>query len=319
MRILRVGVEMLENSHKLRVTISGLTFRNPTILASGILSSTPGLIRRVVFNGGAGGVTYKTVTLKPRSGYSNPVVAVVKAGVINCMGLPNPGLNGVLEDIIQVRKILPQNVPLIASLASSDPGEAQFIAGRLEDAGVNALELNLSCPHTKRLGLEVSHDIKLTESIVESVKSVTRIPLFVKLGLQDNIVELARRVEGKGADVIVAINTVKAMAIDVYARKPVLSNIYGGLSGPAIHPIAVRVVYELYENVSIPIIGVGGVEDWYDALELILAGAKAVEIGTAIYRKGIGVFREVCRGILEYIESEGFNTVNDPVGLAHKR
>lgn len=319
MKTLRVGVEMLENSYKLRVTVSSLTFRNPTILASGILSSTPGLIRRVVLNGGAGGVTYKTITLKPRYGYSNPVVAVVKAGVINCMGLPNPGLNEVLKDITLVKRILPQNVPLIASFASSDPEEAQFIAGKLEEAGVNALELNLSCPHTRRLGLEVSRDVKLTESIVESVKSVTRIPLFVKLGLQDNIVELARRVEGKGADVIVAINTVKAMAIDVYARKPVLSNIYGGLSGPAIHPIAVRVVYELYENVSIPIIGVGGVEDWYDALELILAGAKAVEIGTAIYRKGIEVFREVCRGILEYIESEGFNTVSDLVGLAHKR
>ncbi len=309
---------MSVNLQKLRVEIKGLIFRNPTILASGILSNTAGLIKRMVFEGGAGGVTFKTITLNPRKGYDNPVIAVVKAGLINSMGLPNPGLDEALKEIIEAKRILPPDTPLIVSFASSDPTEAQYIAGKLEEAKADAIEFNLSCPHAKKLGLVLSQDMKLVELLIESIKSTTKIPLFVKLGLQDNIVDLAKRIENKGADVIVAINTIRAMVIDVYARRPVLKNIYGGLSGPAIHPIAVRVVYDLYKNITIPIIGVGGVEDWHDALEFILAGAKAIEIGTAVYTKGIEVFKEICRGLLTYIESEGFNSISDLVGLAHK-
>ena len=310
---------MSVDSSRLRVVISGIAFRNPVILASGVLGNTSGLIRRVVLEGGAGGATFKTLTLKPREGYRNPVVAVVKVGVINCMGLPNPGLEDGLREIKEVKEVLPEDVPLIASFASSDPKEAQYIASELEGVGVDAIELNLSCPHAKGLGASVSQDLRLTEGLVRSVKSVIKLPLFVKLGLQDNVIELGKVVERGGADAVVAINTVKAMAIDIYARKPILSNVYGGLSGPAIHPIAVRVVYDLYENLSIPIIGVGGVEDWVDAVELILAGANAVEVGTAIYTKGITVFREICEGIMKYLEDEGFSSVGDLVGLAHKR
>ncbi len=309
---------MCVNSWRLRVVISGLTFRNPVVLASGVLSNTSGLIRRVVLEGGAGGVTFKSVTREPRKGFRNPVVTIVKCGVINCMGLPNPGLEESLREVREAKELLPKDVPLIVSIASSDPKEAQYMAVRFEEVGADAIELNLSCPHARGLGAEVSRDLRLVKELVSSVKSVIKVPLLTKLGLQDNVVELGKVVEGAGADAVVAINTVKALAIDVYAKRPSLSNVYGGLSGPAIHPIAVRVVYDLYKVLSIPIIGVGGVEDWVDAVEFILAGARAVEVGTAVLTRGIGVFREICEGILKYLESEGFRSIDDVVGLAHK-
>ena len=192
------------------------------------------------------------------------------------------------------------------------------MASRLEEIGVNAVELNLSCPHAERLGLEVSKDRRLALSIVKSVRDSIKIPLFVKLGLQDDIIDLAKALEDLGIDAVVAINTIRAIAIDIYVRKPVLSNIYGGLSGIAIHPIAVRVVYDLYKNIELPIIGVGGVEDWMDAIEFILAGASAVEIGTAIYYKDLNVFKEIIEGIKNYMINEGFTNISELIGLAHK-
>jgi len=301
----------------LRIKIGNLVFRNPVILASGVLSNTAGIIKRVVSEGNVGGVTFKTITLNPREGYKNPVIAVTKAGLVNAMGLPNPGLNEAVKEIVNVKSFLPSEVPLIVSFASSDPKEAGKITHKLEDAGVDAVEFNLSCPHTRKLGLTVSQDMKLVESIIEHVKTTIKIPLFVKLGLQDNIIEIAKLLEKYDVDCIVAINTIRSVVIDIYARKPVLSNVYGGLSGVAIHPIAVRVIYDLYKNVNIPIIGVGGVEDWIDAIEMMLAGACAVEVGTAVYSKGISIFKEVIDGVSKYLESEGFSSITDIIGLAH--
>lgn len=308
---------MSREKPSLAVKISKLTFRNPLILASGVLGHSSEIIKRIVFEGEVGGITFKTITLNPRKGYKNPVIAQVKAGLVNAMGLPNPGLYNTIEEIEYIKSFLPKDTPLIVSFATSDPKEAELIVENLETGGADAVEFNISCPHDKKVGLTVSQDLDLVRSIVKNIKSILKIPLFVKVGLQDNIIELAKLLEDCGADCIVAINTIKAVVIDIYAKKPVLSNIYGGLSGTAIHPIAVRVIYDLYKNIDIPIIGVGGVADWVDAIEMFLAGSVGVEIGTAIYLKGISIFKEIIKGIVSYLEEEGYNDINEIIGMAH--
>ncbi|RLE89147.1 MAG: dihydroorotate dehydrogenase, partial [Thermoprotei archaeon] len=192
------------------------------------------------------------------------------------------------------------------------------LAQLAEEHGANAVELNLSCPHVAKRGLEIGQDPQYVSKIVNSVKSTLNIPVLVKIGLSDRLVEIAEVIEKSGADAISAINTIRAIVIDVYAKRPVLSNIYGGLSGPAIHPIAVRVVYDLYKTVSIPIVGIGGVMDWKDAIELILAGATAIGVGSAIVLKDIGVFREILRGMEEYLKEEGIKSIREIIGYAHK-
>jgi len=306
-------------SPRLEVTIAGLKFRNPVILASGVLGTTAELIARVA-EAGAGGVTTKSVTREPRPGYRNPVVAVVRHGLVNAMGLPNPGIERAVEEVRAAKRELRRygNVPLIASVASSDPAEACEMASALEDAGADAIELNMSCPHARGYGLEVSRDRRLAVEIARRVRERVSTPLFAKVGLQDDIIDLCRDLERSGVDAIVAINTIRSVVIDIYAKRPVLSNVYGGLSGGAIHPIAVRVVYDLYRHLEIPVIGVGGVESWEDAVEFILAGASAVEVGTAVWLRGLGVFRSVVEGIRRYLEEEGYSSVDEIVGLAHE-
>jgi len=306
---------------KLRVSISGLELEYPTMLASGVLATSKGIIASLMKTEGLGGIVTKSATIEPREGYPTPVVAGESCFVINAMGLPNPGYEELSREIREVIASEPpsRKVRLIASIAASTPKEAEVMGGAFEEAGVDAIELNLSCPHARGLGLEVGREPDLVREIVSSTVSTVRIPVMVKIGFSDNAKSVAIEAEKAGASAIVAINTIRGTVIDVYAKMPVLSNVYGGVSGPALRPIALGVVYELYEELSIPIIGCGGVDSWKSAVEFILAGAKAVQVGTAVAYRGLGVFKEIAIGILRYLEEEGFRHIDEIVGLAHKR
>lgn len=300
---------------KITVKIGALNFLNPVALASGILSH--GSLLRRAAEEGAGAVVTKSLTLREREGYKTPTIVGAKAGLINAIGLANPGYKEFLKhDLPMARQ---GGACVIVSIAGGGVDEFRKISIAAERAGADGVELNLSCPHVKKHGLEIGSDPPLVKKIVREVRGSVKIPVHAKLGLTDNLTGSAIAAESAGADAIVAINTIRAVAIDVNAMKPVLSNTYGGLSGPAIHPIAVRCVYDLYKELSIPIIGCGGVEDSSDALEFILAGATAVQVGTAVALKGLTVFKEIAIGIDRYLDFYGFKDLREIVGLAHRR
>jgi dihydroorotate dehydrogenase (NAD+) catalytic subunit len=293
-----------------------LKLANPTILASGILGYSAETLESIVA-GGAGAVVTKSVGLKPRVGYANPTVVQVDCGLINAMGLPNPGIGEFVKEIRQAKKVL--NVPLIVSVYGFSEEEYAAVSKKAADAGADALELNVSCPHVKETGSEIGQKPEILSKVVKTVKDAVDKPVFVKLSPNvTSIADIAEAAAKTGADALTAINTVKAMAIDPETTMPILGNKFGGLSGSAIKPIAVRCVYDIYERVKVPIIGCGGIADWRDAVEFFLAGASAVQIGTAIATKGSNVFRTVTRGLNAYLKRKGFKNVGEIVGLSHR-
>lgn len=286
------------------------------MLASGILGISAESLGNIAENG-AGAIVTKSVGLKPRRGYSNPTVVQTSCGLINAMGLPNPGINEFIKEIHETKKF---NVPVIVSVYGFSAKEYATVAEKAIEAGADAVELNVSCPHVKATGLEVGQNPEILAEIVKKVKNKVEKPVFVKLSPNvADITQIAEVAAEAGADAITAINTVKAMAIDPQTTVPILSNKIGGLSGPAIKPIAVRCVYEIYEHVKLPIVGCGGIANWYDAVEFLLAGATAVQIGTAIAQKGPKIFRSITRGISTYLKRKGFKNVKEIVGLSHRR
>jgi dihydroorotate dehydrogenase (NAD+) catalytic subunit len=300
-------------SRRLATEIAGLKLANPTMLAAGILGLTGSSLRSVV-EAGAGAVVTKSLGLKPREGYRNPTVVQVDCGLLNAMGLPNPGVRHFGEEIREVKET---GVPVILSIYGFSSEEFAKAAEVAVEVGADALELNVSCPHVEETGAEIGSDPELVTEVVRKVKNKVDKPVFVKLTPNvANIVEVTKAAVEAGADAITAINTVRAMAIEIETTRPLLANKIGGLSGPAIKPIAVRCVYEIYREVDVPVIGCGGITDWRDAVEFMLAGASAVQIGTAIAFKGLRVFKSVTRGIDAYVGKKGFGSVKDIVGLA---
>jgi dihydroorotate dehydrogenase (NAD+) catalytic subunit len=305
------------NSKLLSVNLAGLKLANPTMLASGILGYSAETFESIV-NGGAGAVVTKSIGLKPRIGYANPTIVQADYGLINAMGLPNPGINDYVKEIREAKSIL--KVPLIISVYGYSAEEYKAVAKKAVDAGADALELNVSCPHVKETGSEIGQNPKVLAEVVRKVKSSVDKPVFVKLSPNvTSIGEIAEAAAKAGADALTAINTVKAIAIDAETAMPILSNHVGGLSGPAIKPIALRCVYEVYESVKLPIVGCGGIADWQDAVEFMLAGASAVQIGTAVATKGTNVFSAITRGISVYLRKKGFKSVEEIVGLSHRK
>ena len=296
----------------LSTSIGSLKLKNPLIVASGVLGVSLGLMRRAEAGGAAALVT-KTTTLKAREGHSNPVIVDLGYGLLNSMGLPNPGAREMGELVRKARETL--GVPIIASIGASSPVEAERIAELLVHA--DAYEINASCPHVKKLGLDVMSDARLLADIVTVVKAFGK-PVYVKLSAHGDFISAANRALDAGADGLVAINTLKGMAIDIWAKTPILGGIYGGLSGPAIRPVAIRCVYELYEEFPrVPIIGVGGADSWRDVIEFLLAGASAVGVATAL-RRGFNVLEKMLKGVREYMVEEGFRSLGELVGLAHR-
>ena len=299
----------------LEVEVAGLKFRNPVLLAAGILGMTAESLIRVA-EAGAGGLVTKSIGLKPRKGYPNPTVVQVSCGLINAMGLPNPGIKTFSEEIREVKRRV--KVPLIVSVYGYSAEEFAETAELAVKAGADAVELNVSCPHVEKTGGEIGQNPELLKEVVSKVKSRVSKPIFVKLSPNvSDIAYLAETAVKAGADAITAINTVRAMKIDIKTGRPILANRIGGLSGPTIKPIAVRCIYEIYERVRVPIFGCGGILNWRDAIELILAGASAVQVGTAIALKGLEVFRAISKWIETYIKKKGFRSVGEIVGLSH--
>jgi len=302
-------------SGRLVTEIAGLKLDNPTMLAAGILGLTGSSLRSVV-EAGAGAVVTKSVGLKPREGYPNPTVVQVECGLLNAIGLPNSGIHHFSEEIREAKEA---GVPIIVSVYGYSSEEFAEVAKVATKAGADALELNVSCPHVEETGAEIGSNPGLVAEVVREVKKKVDRPVFVKLTPNvANIAEIAKVAVEAGADAITAINTVRAMAIEIETTRPLLANKIGGLSGPAIKPIAVRCVYEVYREVDVPVIGCGGITSWRDAVEFMLAGASAVQIGTAIALEGLGVFKSVTKGIDAYVKKKGFGSVKEIVGLAHK-
>jgi len=294
--------------------IGSLSLERPTILASGILGISLDVFNRI-YKAGAGAVVTKSLSKEPWDGYANPTIFSVKGGGwLNAVGLSNPGAENFAK-MIEPNK----DVPIIVSLVGSIEDDFKFMIKQFENCKVAAFELNLSCPHVAKVGLEVGDDTELVGKIIKIVKSETRAPVFAKVGLgtTDYLETVSAAVEA-GADGITAINTLRAMAIDVETERPILSNKIGGLSGTPIKPIAVRCVYEISSKFNIPIIGCGGISTWEDAVEFILAGSSAVQIGSAVGENWIQVFDEINNGISKYMEKKGFSKIEDMIGRAKK-
>lgn len=300
----------------LTVNLAGLKLRNLTMISSGVLGLS-GLSLSRVWDAGVGAVVSKSLGLQSRKGYSNPTIIDVGFGVLNAMGLPNPGVKDYINEI----KIAKSNgvKVIIGSIYGGSPEEFSEAAKIIESSGVNAVELNLSCPNVEGVGLEVGQDPNLVGAVVDAVKRSIQLPVFAKLTPNiSNIKLIAKAAEDAGVDGLVAINTVRAMAIDIDTGRPLLSNKIGGLSGPAIKPIAIRCVYDIAKTVKVPIIGCGGIMNWKDVVEFLLAGASAVQIGTAIAYKDFSVFGEVLKGVEYYLGKNGYSNIGDIVGLSHK-
>jgi dihydroorotate dehydrogenase (NAD+) catalytic subunit len=266
---------------------------------------------------GAGAVVTKSIGLKPRMGYPNPTVVQAKCGIINALGLPNPGIVEYVSEISHTKSVI--NVPLIVSVYGYTAGEYAQVAKKATKAGADAVELNVSCPHVKETGLELGQNPGLLAQVVRKVKAAITKPVIVKLSPNvTDITELARAATEAEADAVTAVNTLRAIAIDAETSLPILSNTRGGLSGPAIKPIALRCVFDIYEHIKIPIIGCGGIATWQDAVEFFLAGASAVQIGTAIAQNSPGVFRTINRGVTAYLEKKKYRSINEIVGQAHR-
>jgi dihydroorotate dehydrogenase (NAD+) catalytic subunit len=303
-------------SSRLATEIAGLKLSGPTMLAAGILGLSGSFLKEIA-DAGVGAVVTKSIGLKPRSGYLNPSVVQVDCGLLNAMGLPNPGIHQFVKEMTEAKTL---GVPFIVSIYGFSLEEFAEVASYAVNAGADALELNMSCPHVKKTGSEIGKDSQLVGEIVREVKKRVEEPVFVKLTPNvDDITEVAKAAVEGGADAITAINTVRAMAINIETVHPILANRIGGLSGPAIKPIAVRCVYEIYEEVDVPVVGCGGITTWRDAIEFMLAGASAVQVGTAIAFKGLQVFNSINRGIGLYLRKKGFGKVKDIVGLSHRR
>lgn len=300
----------------LRITVAGIPFRNPLWLASGIWGESGNSLKGA-WEAGAGAVVTKSIGSLPRLGYPNPTVETYeKWGMLNAMGLPNPGIAEYPQEIAVAREA---GATVIGSIFGADADEFAKLASQMADTGVAALELNLSCPHARGLGSEIGQDPDQVREVVRAVKRAVKLPVIAKITPNHyDVASLAQAAESAGADAVSAINTVRALAIDVRLRRPVLANGLGGLSGPAIKPVGLACVWQIFDRVEIPIIGVGGVERADDVIEYLLAGARAVEVGTAVAFHGVGIFSGIAKALSERMDALHAKGVGELVGAAHR-
>ena len=287
----------------------------PVMNASGVVaSSAAGAIK--VEKAGAGAVVTKTFTLRPRRGNKAPMVVPYLGGLINSVGLANPGIGGIREYVEEYRR-LGGTLPIMVSVGGETPEEFGKLAAEAAEAGADAVELNMSCPNVSWTASWEDIASVVKES-VEAAKTAG-IPVWVKLGYGKGLMREVKAAVEAGADAVVLINTIPAMLIDVWAMKPVLGGVTGGLSGAPIRPIAVKAVWDAYREFggSVDIVGVGGVDGWEAAAEFVLAGAKAVQVGTALSLSGLDIIKEVVEGLISYSRKVG-KPLEELVGAAHQ-
>lgn len=300
----------------LKTKVATLELKTPLLTASG----TFGFGREYASLMGLdslGGLVVKTLTLLPRSGNPPPRLVETPAGLLNAIGLQNPGLKHFLGE--ELPTLQDGDIALIISIAGETEEEYVALAETLNSCtGIAALELNLSCPNVKKGGILFGTDILMLENLVNKVRTVWDGPLIAKLTPNVTVIaDLARAAAAGGADIISAINTLRGLVIDVNTRRPLLGNRFGGLSGPAIRPVAVKMVYEIYEATKMPLIGMGGIMNADDALQFIMAGASAVAVGTANFVEPQTIPR-IADGLRDYMEKTGTKNLQELVGAAHE-
>ena len=302
-----------KSSNMLAIDLAGIHLKNPLLLASGFLGISQEIFNRL-YHDGLGAIVSKSISLSPLDGYKGPtVVSLGEKGYLNAVGLANPG-----SDVF-AHEIMNNQIPLIVSIVGSSQSDFPKLISKFDKLNILGYEINLSCPHVAKMGMEVGDDLDLVTKIIKTIKSKTKKPVIVKVGIGNtDVLKLASKIQESGADAITAINTIRAMAINVETGMPILSNKVGGLSGIPLKPIGVRCVFEITKKVNIPVIGCGGIFTWEDAVEYILAGATAIELGSVIGFEGLNAFNEIKLGITRYLEKKNCKNIKEIIGLAHK-
>ena len=299
----------------LTTVLAGITLRNPVLTCSGTYGFGEEYLDYCPLEA-LGGITLKGITPLPRLGNSVPRLAETPAGLLNAVGLENPGLEEfIISYLPKVRKMPTAVIANISGFSLED--YVQMARALQSNSGLAALEVNISCPNVKHGGMHFGTDPCSAEEVIAAVKAATDLPIIAKLSPNvTDIVGIARAAQRGGADALSLINTLLGMSIDIERHRPLLANTFGGLSGPAIRPVAVRMVWQVAEAVDLPIIGMGGITTWQDAVEFLLAGATAISIGTGNFVNPQAPL-EIIKGINDYCEKHGKTSVRDLVGLAH--
>jgi dihydroorotate dehydrogenase (NAD+) catalytic subunit len=304
--------DAMSKKPSIAVNIGGIEMKNPVMVASGTFGYGPEYADLIDVNA-LGAVVVKGISIEPWEGNGSPRMIEVPGGLVNAIGLQNPGADKFEDEYLPfLRKC---DVPVIVNIWGRSLSEYEAIAERLDGVnGISGLELNISCPNIKEGGIAFGTDPAMTERVISSVRKKTRLPLIPKLSPNvSDIGKFARIAEDSGADALSLINTLPAMVVDVEERRPVLANVVGGLSGPAIHPVALKLVWETAKAVSIPVIGMGGISGVKEALEFMIAGASAVAVGTANFSDPTTSMK-VIEGIEEYLVRHGMTSVKELIG-----
>ena len=302
---------MPENSNKLSVKIAGVTFPNPVIAASGVYGNGECYTELYPISK-LGGISCKGMTINPKMGNPPPRIAETNSGILNSVGLQNIGVHGFIEHYLPTLK-RDGNV-IIANVAGATIDDYTAAAEALDPTDIDMIELNISCPNVKEGGAAWGVTCEGAASVTKAVRRATKKPLIVKLTPNvTDITAIAKAVEAEGADAVSLINTLLGMRIDIRTRRPILRNNMGGLSGAAVFPVAVRMVRQCYKAIKLPIIGMGGISTWEDAVEMMLAGASAIQMGTAIISDPYSPIK-VIEGLAEYMDSSGIKSLSEIVG-----
>ncbi len=299
----------------LRVSLAGVELKNPIMPASGTFGSGKEYEEYLELSR-LGMVVTKGVADVPWKGNATPRVAETYGGMLNSVGLQNPGIEHFIrEDIPFLEE---QDTKAMVNIAGRSIEEYVRVVTALQDQPVDLLELNISCPNIKEGGVAFGTDVDMAYQVTKKVKEAARQPLIVKLSPNvTDVVAVAKACEAAGADGISLINTLLGMNMDIKTRRPLLANTFGGLSGPAIKPVALRMVYQVAKEISIPVIGIGGITTWEDALEFILAGATAVQVGTANFRNPRAMI-EIIEGLENYLTEENIDGIEELIGAGHE-
>lgn len=300
----------------LKIELPGLQLKNPIMPASGCFGFGREFGDLYDLNQ-LGAIIIKAATKEARYGNQTPRVAETSAGMLNAIGLQNPGVEAIIDN--ELAFLANYDIPVIANVAGSSVEEYVDVTKAFtRTSNIHAIELNISCPNVKEGGIQFGTEPELAKEVTARVKEVSHVPVYVKLSPNvSNIGSMAKAVEAGGADGLSMINTLTGMQINLSSRKPLLANKTGGLSGPAIKPIAIRMIYEVRQQVSLPIIGMGGIGSAEDVLEFLLAGANAVAVGTANFHNPF-ICPEIIEQLPEVLEKYGFSSVEDAIGKGHE-
>jgi len=304
----------------LETTFANIELKNPFVLASGIMGVSKASMRIAVEHG-AGAITIKSISKEPRKGHNCPVITTFSAGMMNAVGYSNPGLAEAKKEFKDLSYFEQKNTPVIASIIGTEPTDFKEMAKEISKLPFKAIEIPLSCPHTPGFGLLAGQGTpEMTLKITKAVKQNTKLPVFIKVSPSiPEIGEVAKAAEKGGADGITAVNTAgPGMQINIETGKPVLDFKVGGISGPALKPLAIRCVYDIYESVKIPIIGTGGILTGKDAIEMLMAGATCIGIGSGIYYRGIEIFTKLCNETEDFMVQNNYSSLSEIIGISHE-